>query len=77
MQGTVAGRVRLGTESMLSAHVLPPLYRRIRAEFPSVELAVVTGTTTGLSKALVGGELDRGGHTAHVGPQPRRDAVLP
>jgi DNA-binding transcriptional LysR family regulator len=60
MQGTIAGRVRLGTESMLSAHVLPPLYHRIRAEFPLVELAVVTGTAAGLSKALVGGELDLG-----------------
>jgi DNA-binding transcriptional LysR family regulator len=58
MQGTVAGRVRLGTESMLSAHVLPPLYRRVRAELPSVELAVITGTATGLSKALVDGEID-------------------
>src|SRR5262245_51534174 len=58
MQGTVAGRVRLGTESMLSAHVLPPLYRRIRAEFPGVELAVATSTSAGLSKGLVDGELD-------------------
>src|SRR5262245_2998907 len=58
MQGTVTGRVRLGTESMLSAHVLPPLYRRVRADLPSVELAVVTGTATLLAKALVDGELD-------------------
>src|SRR5215470_11972895 len=58
MQGMVAGRVRLGTESMLSAHVLPPLYRRIRAEYPLVELAVATGTAFGLSKSLVEGELD-------------------
>src|SRR5215831_11379766 len=58
MQGTVAGRVRLGTESMLSAHVLPPLYRRVRAEYPSVELAVATSTSAGLSKGLVDGELD-------------------
>jgi DNA-binding transcriptional LysR family regulator len=58
MQGTVAGRVRLGTESMLSAHVLPPLYRRVRAELPAVELAVMTSTAAGLSKALTAGEVD-------------------
>jgi DNA-binding transcriptional LysR family regulator len=71
MQGTVTGRVRLGTESMLSAHVLPPLYRRVRAELPSVELAVMTGTATGLSKALVDGEID-----VAVATLPMRDRSL-
>src|SRR5215470_7950549 len=71
MQGTVAGRVRLGTESMLSAHVLPPLYRRVRAEFPSVELAVITGTGTSLAKGLVDGEID-----VAVATLPMRDRSL-
>jgi DNA-binding transcriptional LysR family regulator len=58
MQLAVVGRVRLGTEPMLSAHVLPPLYRKVRAEFPCVELSVMTGTATAVSRALAEGEVD-------------------
>src|SRR5262245_13344821 len=71
MQGTVAGRVRLGTESMLSAHVLPPLYRRVRAGVPGVEVAVAASTSAGLRKGLVDGEVDLGVATAPMtGPGP-------
>jgi DNA-binding transcriptional LysR family regulator len=58
LNGTVAGRVRLGTGATVSIHVLPGLLRRVRDRYPAVEFSVVTGNTPEITAAVVGHDLD-------------------
>jgi DNA-binding transcriptional LysR family regulator len=57
-RGVVAGRVRLGTGATASIHHLPPLFRRLRARHPGLELQVVTGNTPDIVARLLSNELD-------------------
>ena len=60
LRGVVAGRVRLGTSASISIYLLPPTLRRFRARYPDVELVVVTGNASEISRAVVENELDVG-----------------
>ena len=57
-RGVVAGRVRLGAGATASIHLLPPLFRRLRARHPGLELQVVTGNTPDIVARLLANELD-------------------
>ncbi len=57
-RGVVAGRVRLGTGATASIHHLPPLFRRLHARHPELELQVVTGNTPDILARLLANELD-------------------
>ncbi len=54
------GRIRLGTGATACIHLLPPLLRELRRRFPSLEIAVATGTTGEILKALEENSLDLG-----------------
>jgi len=54
------GRIRLGTGATACIHLLPPLLRELRRRFPSLEIAVATGTTGEILKALEENSLDVG-----------------
>jgi DNA-binding transcriptional LysR family regulator len=58
LNGTVAGRVRLGAGATVSIHVLPGVLRRMRDRYPAVEFSVVTGNTPEITAAVVGHDLD-------------------
>jgi DNA-binding transcriptional LysR family regulator len=60
LRGVVAGRVRLGTSASISIYLLPPTLRRFRGRYPDVELVVVTGNASEISRAVVENELDVG-----------------
>src|SRR5919198_3888891 len=60
LRGVVAGRVRLGTSASISIYLLPPGLRRFRERYPEVELVVVTGNASEISRAVVENELDVG-----------------
>lgn len=57
-RGVVAGRVRLGTGATASIYHLPPLFRRLHARHPELELQVVTGNTPDIVARLLANELD-------------------
>jgi len=58
LDGTVAGRIRLGAGATVSIHLLPGLLRRMRDRYPAVEFSVVTGNTAEIAAAVVRYELD-------------------
>lgn len=58
LDGTVAGRIRLGTGATVSIHLLPGLLRRLRDRHPAVEFSVVTGNTPEIAAAVVAHDLD-------------------
>ena len=60
LRGVVAGRVRLGTGATASIYLLPALLGRLRARYPALELAVVTGNAAEITAAVAGNRLDVG-----------------
>src|SRR5688572_9574772 len=48
----LAGRVRIGTNAHYLIYCLPPVLRRLRAEFPMIELVITTDITSGLVERL-------------------------
>jgi DNA-binding transcriptional LysR family regulator len=52
------GRVRLGTGATACIHLLPPVLRALRAKFPSLEIAVSTGNSADILKALEANRID-------------------
>jgi len=60
LQGRVAGRVSVGTGATASIYLLPPVFRRLRARYPRLELVVVTGNAAEIAAAVLRGELDIG-----------------
>jgi DNA-binding transcriptional LysR family regulator len=60
LRGRVVGRVRIGTSNSISVYLLPRALRRFRARFPDIELAVVTGVASEVTRAILANELDVG-----------------
>jgi DNA-binding transcriptional LysR family regulator len=58
LDGTVGGKVRLGTGATASIHLLPPVLRRLRARYPAVELVIVTGNSREMAAAVAASQLD-------------------
>lgn len=56
----LAGRVRIGTNAHYLIYCLPPVLRRLRAEFPMIELVITTDITSGLVERLERNEVDVG-----------------
>lgn len=48
----VAGRVRIGTGATACIFLLPPILKGLRKRYPALEIAVVTGNTADIAKAL-------------------------
>lgn len=55
-----AGRVRLGTGATACMHLLPPVLVRLRRAFPDLDIAVRTGDTPDIAKAVEENRLDVG-----------------
>src|SRR5215468_2452999 len=60
LRGVVAGRLRLGTGATASIYLLPALLKRLRARYPALELAVVTGNAAEIAGAVATNRLDVG-----------------
>ncbi|HUF92815.1 MAG TPA: LysR family transcriptional regulator [Candidatus Limnocylindria bacterium] len=60
LRGVVAGQVRLGTSAAISVYLLPRALRAFRAQFPAVELVVMTGLASDIARLVVANELDLG-----------------
>ena len=58
-KGTV-GRVRLGTGATACIYFLPPVLRRLRGRFPSLDIVVSTGSTADVLKAIEANTIDVG-----------------
>jgi DNA-binding transcriptional LysR family regulator len=58
-KGTV-GRVRVGTGATACIYFLPPLLRRLRAKFPSLDIVVSTGNTPDILKSIEDNTIDVG-----------------
>src|SRR6201996_1325644 len=56
--GTPKGKLRIGTLETTAGLRLPALVAQYAQEYPKVELAIVTGTTTSLMNQVVERELD-------------------
>jgi DNA-binding transcriptional LysR family regulator len=63
------GRVRIGTSSHYLIHCLPPALRKLRAEYPMVELVITTGTAQGVAEQMQRNEIDLGFITLPVDEQ--------
>jgi DNA-binding transcriptional LysR family regulator len=75
LRGRVVGRVRIGTSNSISVYLLPRALRRFRARFPDIELSVVTGVASEVTRAILANELDVGLVSLPVGD--RQLAVAP
>ena len=60
LRGVVAGQVRLGTSAAISVYLLPRALRAFRAQFPAIELVVMTGLASDIARLVVANELDLG-----------------
>lgn len=56
----IVGRVRLGTGATACIHLLPPVLRRLRQAFPSLEIVVNTGNTPDVVRAVEDNMIDVG-----------------
>ena len=54
------GRVRIGTGATASIYLLPALLRRLRRQYPDVELVVVTGNAPEIAAGVIRSDLDVG-----------------
>jgi len=54
------GRVRLGASSTALTYRLPPVLRRLREQYPNLELVVSTGSTTGVIERMMENRIDIG-----------------
>ena len=55
-----AGRVHVGAGPTALVYLLPPVLRKMRDEYPNIEITVTTGTTHTISQALLANEIDLG-----------------
>ena len=55
-----AGRVHIGAGPTALVYLLPPVLRKMRDEYPNIEITVTTGTTHTISQALLANEIDLG-----------------
>ena len=53
-----AGRVRLGTGATACIHLLPPVFRRLKERFPTLQITVKTGDTRDILKEVEDNMLD-------------------
>ena len=53
-----AGRVRLGTGATACIHLLPPVFRRLKERFPTLQITVKTGDTRDILKEVEDNTLD-------------------
>lgn len=60
MQVLVGGRLRIGTGTTTLVFFLPPVIERFRAQYPGVDIHLVTGTADQLIQELQAGNLDLG-----------------
>ena len=60
LRGVVAGQVRLGTSAAISVYLLPRALRAFRAQFPAIELVVMTGLASDIARLVVANDLDLG-----------------
>ena len=60
MQTLVSGRLRIGTGTTTLVFFLLPVIERFRAEYPGVDIHLVTGTADQLIRELQAGNLDLG-----------------
>jgi DNA-binding transcriptional LysR family regulator len=58
-KGTV-GRVRIGTGATACIYFLPPILRKLRTRFPSLDIVVSTGNTSDILKSIEGNAIDVG-----------------
>ncbi|MCA1633817.1 MAG: LysR family transcriptional regulator [Acidobacteria bacterium] len=59
LAGAERGRLRLGSASaMVSADPLPLILKRLRKLYPEAEISVTSGTSEGLVKRLLSGEIE-------------------
>ncbi|MCB9947779.1 MAG: LysR family transcriptional regulator [Rhodospirillaceae bacterium] len=58
--GGEVGRVRLGTGATACIYLLPPILRRLRQEFPGLEMTVSTGNTADIVRAVEDNAIDLG-----------------
>jgi len=77
-----AGRMRIGTGATACTYLLPPILRRVRLEFPEVEIVVTTGNTSDIVRAIEENRIDVGfvtlpasGRTLEVQPLMRDEFV--
>jgi DNA-binding transcriptional LysR family regulator len=56
----VVGRVRLGTGATACIYFFPPILRRLRVKFPSLEIVVRTGNTSDILKLIDENLIDLG-----------------
>ncbi len=54
----VAGRVRIGTGATACIFLLPPVLGELRRKYPALELTVITGNTSDVTKALEENTID-------------------
>lgn len=54
------GRVRLGASATALTYRLPPILRRLREQYPNIELVVSTGSTTGVIERMMENRVDIG-----------------
>jgi DNA-binding transcriptional LysR family regulator len=55
---SVSGKVRLGTGATACIYLLPPVLRALKSRYPGIEIAVRTGNSGEILKALADNELD-------------------
>ncbi|HSW08939.1 LysR family transcriptional regulator [Aquabacterium sp.] len=56
----VMGRVRIGTGATVCIYLLPPLLRKLRKRFPTLDITISTGNTAEVVKAVEDNLLDIG-----------------
>jgi DNA-binding transcriptional LysR family regulator len=54
------GRVHIGTGVTALTYLLPPLLRRLRADYPDIELVITTGTTDSVVERMLANAIDLG-----------------
>ena len=57
-RGLKRGLARIGAGPTLSSYVLPPMLKRFRRFYPSIDLVVESGNTIALTEGLRNGALD-------------------
>jgi DNA-binding transcriptional LysR family regulator len=56
----LVGRVRIGTSGHYLIYCLPPLLRKMRIDFPTVEVVITTGIASSVTEQLLKNEVDVG-----------------
>jgi DNA-binding transcriptional LysR family regulator len=58
--GEWGGRVRIGTSATTLMYAMPPILRKLKAEYPRLEIQLKVGLTLGTLKMLKANEMDLG-----------------